>query len=396
MTPLHALDGIRVADFTTMLNGSYATILLSDMGADIIKVEPPDGDPWRIVGGGFMAVNRGKRSIVVDLKKAEAKEVIHRLVASSDIMAENARWGVWHRLGLDYDSVVKIKPDIIYVSVLGHGSTGPYSGWPAYDPLLQCRSGQMVAQGGIEKPPVFHAIAINDLATPMLGAYGAMLALYERARTGKGQHVETSLTNASVVLQSGNFIQYPGMERNCSGDTGILGLSATYRHYQGQDSRWFFVLCAGEPHWQGLCRAIQREELLSNPRYQTPEKRAENDRELTKVLTAAFADKPAADWVKALRAEEVPVALSQTGTEVLSDPHLLATGAFEEQTHPQHGWVRLLGAMPQFSGMSRVIRRPAPMLGEHTGEVLRELAFTEEQIAELKARRIAYCPEQSV
>jgi len=396
MAPLHALDGIRVADFTTMLNGSYTTILLSDMGADVIKVEPPDGDPWRIVGGGFMAVNRGKRSIVVDLKKAEAKEVIHRLVASSDIMAENARWGVWHRLGLDYDSVVKIKPDIIYVSVLGHGSTGPYSGWPAYDPLLQCRSGQMVAQGGIEKPPVFHAIAINDLATPMLGAYGAMLALYDRARTGKGQHVETSLTNASVVLQSGNFIQYPGMERTCSGDTGILGLSATYRHYQAQDGRWLFVLCAGEPHWQGLCRAIQQEEMLSNPRFQTPEKRAENDRELTKVLTAAFAKKPAADWVKALRAEEVPVALSQTGTEVLSDPHLLATGAFEEQTHPQYGWVRLLGAVPQFSGMSRVIRRPAPLLGEHTGEVLRELAFTEEQIAELKARRIAYCPEQSV
>lgn len=396
MAPLHPLDGIRVADFTTMLNGSYTTILLSDMGADVIKVEPPDGDPWRVVGGGFMTVNRGKRSIVVDLKKAEAREVIHRLVASSDIMAENARWGVWHRLGLDYDSVVKIRPDIIYVSVLGHGSTGPYSGWPAYDPLLQCRSGQMVAQGGIEKPPVFHAIAINDLATPMLGASGAMLALYDRARTGKGQHVETSLTNASVVLQSGNFIQYPGMERTCSGDTGILGLSATYRHYQGQDGRWFFVLCAREPHWQGLCRAIQQEELLSNPRFQTPEKRAENDKGLTKILTAAFADRPAADWVQALRAEEVPVALSQTGTEVLSDPHLLATGAFEEQTHPQHGWVRLLGAVPRYSGMSRVIRRPAPLLGEHTSEVLRELAFTEEQIAELKARRISYCPEQSV
>ena len=396
MDTLHALDGIRVADFTTMLNGSYTTILLSDMGADVIKVEPPDGDPWRIVGGGFMGVNRGKRSIVVDLKKAKAKEVTHRLVASCDIMVENARWGVWHRLGLDYDSVVKIRPDIIYVSVLGHGSAGPYSGWPAYDPLLQCRSGQMVAQGGIGKPPVFHAIAINDLATPMLGAYGAMLALYDRTRTGKGQHVETSLTNASVTLQSGEFIDYPGMERTYSGDTGILGLSATYRHYQGQDDRWFFVLCAKEAHWQGLCRVVHREELLSDPRFETHDKRAENDEELAEILTAAFTYKPAADWVKALRAEEVPVALSQTGTEVLSDPHLLATGAFEEQTHPQHGWVRLLGVVPRFSGMSGVIRRPAPLLGEHTTEVLRELAFTAEQIDELAASRTAYCPEQSV
>ncbi|MFC1977226.1 CaiB/BaiF CoA transferase family protein [Chloroflexota bacterium] len=393
MAPLHVLDGIRVADFTTMLNGPYTTILLSDMGADVIKVEPPDGDPWRIVGGGFMAVNRGKRSIAVDLKKGEAKEVIHRLIASSDIMVENARWGVWHRLGLDYDSVARIRPDIIYVSVLGHGSTGPYSGWPAYDPLLQCRSGQMVTQGGIGKPPVFHAIALNDLATPMLGAYGAMLALYDRTRTGKGQHVETSLTNASVTVQSGDFIDYPNMKRTYPGDTGILGLSATYRQYQGEDGRWFFVLCAEELQWRSLCRAIQQEELLSDLRFQTPEKRAENDEGLAEILAAAFADKPAADWVQVLRAEEVPVVPSRTGTEVLNDPYLLATGVLEEQTHPEHGWVKLLGVVPRFSGMSGVIRRPAPLLGEHTEEVLRELAFAEEQITELKTRRVTYYPK---
>lgn len=393
MAPLHALDGIRVADFTTMLNGSYTTILLSDMGADVIKVEPPDGDPWRIVGGGFMAVNRGKRSIAIDLKKEEAKEVIRRLIASSDIMVENARWGVWHRLGLDYDSVARIRPDIIYVSVLGHGSTGPYSGWPAYDPLLQCRSGQMVTQGGTGKPPVFHAIALNDLATPMLGAYGAMLALYERNRTGKGQHVETSLTNASVAVQSGDFIDYPDIKRTYPGDTGILGLSATYRHYQGKDGRWFFVLCAEEPHWRSLCRAIQQEELLSDLRFRTPEKRAENDEGLAEILAATFADKSTADWVQVLRAEEVPVVPSRTGTEMLNDPYLLATGVLEEQTHPEYGWVRLLGVVPRFSGMSGVIRRPAPLLGEHTEEVLRELAFAEEQITELKTRRITYCPK---
>lgn len=392
MTPSYALDGIRVADFTTMLNGPYTTILLSDMGADVIKVEPPDGDPWRIVGGGFMAVNRGKRSIALDLKKEEAKEIVHRLVSNSDIMVENARWGVWHRLGLDYDSVVKIKPDIIYISVLGHGSTGPYSNWPAYDPLLQSRSGQMVTQGGINKPPVFHAIALNDLATPMLGAYGAMLALYERNKTGKGQHVETSLTNASVAVQSGDFIDYQGIKRTYPGDTGILGLSATFRHYQGKDRRWFFVICTSELHWQSLCRSIKHEELLSDPRFQTREMRAKNDETLAEILAATFIEKPTADWIRLLQFEGLPAVLSRTGTEMINDPYLLASRILEEQTHPEHGWVKLLGVVPRFSNMSGVIRRPAPLLGEHTDEVLRDLAFTEERVIELKTRRVVYCP----
>lgn len=331
---------------------------------------------------------------MVDLRKPEALEVVHRLIASSDMLVENARWGVWHRLGLDYESVRKVRPDIIYVSVLGHGSTGPYSGWPAYDPLLQCRSGQMVAQGGIGKPPVFHAVAVNDQACPMLGAYGAVLALLDRARTGKGQHVETSLTNAAVAMQSGDFIDYPGMERRYPGDTGILGLSATYRHYQAADDRWLFVLCADESHWRGLCQAVGREALLADPRFETPEKRVENDAALAETMSGTFRGRPAGEWVALLQEAGVPAAVGRTGDELLNDPQCRDTGVFEEQVHPQYGWVQLVGVGPRFSEMSGVIRRPAPLLGEHTGEVLTELGYTEDQIITLKAERIVYSPAE--
>jgi len=296
MSQMHALDGIRITDFTTMINGSYMTLLLSDMGAEVTKIEPPDGDPWRIMAGGFLAINRGKRSAVIDLKKPKGLDIIHKLIAESDVMVQNARWGVWHRLGLDYESVCKIRPDIIYVSVLGHGSTGPYSEWPAYDPLLSCRSGQMTTQGGFNQPPVFHAIPINDMACPMLGAYGAMLALLERSRTGKGQHVETSLTNSSVAMQSGNFIEYDGMEQTYPGGADIRGLSATYRFYQASDERWLFVCCANEEHWENLCKVLGKENLLIDSRFNNPGQRTINDSALVELLEAAVKEKPAREW----------------------------------------------------------------------------------------------------
>ena len=387
---MHPLDGIKIVDFTTMLNGPYTTTLLSDMGAEVVKVEPPDGDPWRNVGGGFVAVNRGKRAICVDLKKEEAREIVYKLIEKSDGMVENARWGVWHKLGLDYESLVKIKPDLIYVSVLGHGSSGPLSSTPGYDPLLQSRSGESVAQGGFGKPPVFHQIAINDMATPMLGAYGAVLAFLVRARTGKGQHVESSLTNASIALQSRDFVDYAGMERKYKGDTDIKGLSATHRFYEAGDKRWVFVMCRQQEHWESFCRVLGLEKLPFDSRFESEEEREKNDEALVEILGGAFQGKSSGEWIEALAKVHVPAVLGQSSEEVLRDPHCDANNFLTEMQDPQFGQMRFLGVGPKLSHTPGIVRRPAPMLGHHTEEVMTELGYTKEQIDELKEKRIIF------
>jgi len=384
------LEGIRVADFTTFLSGAGITHLLSDMGADVIKIEPPDGDPWRLVAGGFMGTNRGKRAIAIDLKKPEAKEIIHRLIATADLLVENARSGAMERLGLGYESVVKIKPDIIYISDPAHGSKGPLSRFPGFDPIIQSRSGQMMGQGGLEDPPVFHKVAVNDQAAPMLGAFGAALALLVRVRTGKGQYVETSLTNASVALQSGVFIDYEGMERKYPGKKDIKGLCATSRLYQGTDGVWFFVHCADDAQWRKLCQVLGLERLLADTRFATPEKRAEHDAALTEILTESFFTTPGALWVPILQKSGVPAALSQNLEGLLQDPHCLQNSMFLHQDHPQWGPCKILGVVPKFSEMEGIVRRPSPLLGEHTQEVLRELGYTPEQIDEFKTNKVVF------
>ena len=391
---MHPLDGIKITDITTMINGPYTTMLLSDMGADVIKIEPPDGDPWRGVGGGFLGCNRGKRAITVDLKKQEARDIVYKLIAQSDLFVENARWGVWHKLGLDYASLIKIKPDIIYLSVLGHGSQGPYSNLPGYDPLLQARSGQMVGQGGIGKPPVFHKIALNDSACPMLGAYGAALGLLVRARTGKGQRVETSLTNASIAMQSADFIDYPGFKRKYQGDTDIKGVSATRRYYQAGDDQWIFVFCPDERHWQSLCKVIELENLLSDPRFESPDNREENDGTLVEILGEVFQTKTSTEWLALLPQADVPTALGQSVEKLLKDRQCQENNIIDEREYSGFGSVRLVGVGPKFSDMSGIIRRPAPLLGEHTEEVLEELGYTGEQIAGFKKSKIAFTPSE--
>jgi len=302
-------------------------------------------------------------------------------------VVENARFGVWHKLGLDYESLREVKPDIIYVSILGHGSTGPYSTWPGYDPLLQARSGQMVGQGGLGKTPVFHKVALNDYAAPMLGAFGAMLALYVRAKTGRGQHIETSLTNAAVALQGHEFIDYPGFERKFRGDQDLKGFSATYRIYEAKTG-WIFVLCTNQDQWRSLCRTLGLEDLLSDPRFETPEKREENDQALVSILSEAFRRKPAYEWLELLEEGGVPCAPQKDVEELLKDPHFLQNELVVDHDHPQFGRVRQTGIGPRLSQTPGRIWRPAPLLGEHTDQVLEQLGYSAEEISQLRQKRV--------
>jgi len=392
-TPFHPLEGIRVVDITTMINGPVAAMMLADMGADVIKIEPPDGDPWRPIVGGFLAYNRGKRFISLDLKAKEGKRIAEELIAKADILVENTRWGVCHRLGLDYESVSKINPDIIYLTVTGHGTSGPYSGLPGYDPLLQARSGHMVGQGGRDQPPVFHAIPINDVAGPMLGAYGVALALLHRLRTGQGQHVVTSLTNAAIALQVCEFMNYPGRKHENRGGQRLIGVSATHRHYWTSDNRWILIFCANEGHWEQLCAVVERKDLMSDARFNSPEKRLKNAFSLGEIMETTFKKKTSAEWLNTLTAAEIPASLGQTNSEVMNDPHCRATGIFEERDHPFLGPTRHHGISPRFSDMTGVIRQHGLSLGEHTVEVLQELGFTEEEIERFIDDHIAFLPE---
>ena len=215
------LEKIKIADFTTMLAGAGVCREMADLGADVIKIEPADGDPWRMMSGGFMGVNRGKRAVVIDLRKEEAKPIAYKLISACDMVVENSRPGIMRKLGMDYESIRKFKPDILYISLPAFGSKGPDAERPGYDPLFQAMSGQMAGQGGPGKTPVFHKIQLNDEMGPMLGAFGASLALYHKLKTGQGQMVETSLLRSAVTLQSGNFIQYKGMKRKYLGKPEI-------------------------------------------------------------------------------------------------------------------------------------------------------------------------------
>ncbi len=384
-----AFEKIRVADFTTMLAGAGVCRELADLGADVIKIEPIDGDSWRMLAGGFMGVNRGKRGIVLDLRQDEAKKIAHKLISTCDMVVENSRPGIMKKLGMDYETVKKIKPDILYISMPAFGSKGPDAERPGYDPLFQAMSGQMLGQGGPGKTPIFHKIQLNDEMGPMLGAFGASLALFNRLRTGQGQLVETSLLRSAVTIQSGNFIQYKGMKRKYLGKPDIKGLGALDRLYQGIDGNWLYVYCPKEEHWQSLCKVLGLTALTTDTRFATAGARKKHDKELTAILEETFFTTPAATWALLLAMQGVPAAPGQSIVELLqNDAHCKATGVYEFQDHPQWGKVQLQGINAEFSETPGKVLRPGPMLGEHTTEVLLEIGYSKEQIADFIARKL--------
>jgi len=381
-------ENVRIADFTTMLAGAGICRELADLGADVVKIEPVDGDPWRMLAGGFMGVNRGKRCVVIDLRKEGACDIAYKLISTCTMLVENSRPGIMKKLRMDYDSVKQIKPDIIYISSPAFGSRGPEATRPGYDPVLQAWSGQMEGQGGIGQTPVFHKIQLNDEMGPLLGAFGASLALFHKLRTGQGQFAETSLLRSAVALQSGNFIKYKGMKRKDQGKPDIKGLSATNRMYQGIDGEWLYVYCAREEHWVAMCEVLGMKKLTQDPRFATAGARKKHDRELTAILTDSFLMTPAGAWALLLLVKGVPAARAQNLESLLKDQFCMDTGVYEFQQHPQNGRVQLQGIVPEFSETPGKVRRPAPMQGEHTDEVLLEIGYTREQIEDFKARKL--------
>jgi crotonobetainyl-CoA:carnitine CoA-transferase CaiB-like acyl-CoA transferase len=388
MSEMKPFENIRVADFTTMIAGTGLGRILSDLGADVIKIETPEGDTYRPVYAGFIGYNRGKRGIAMDLTRPEARQIAHKLIATCQVVVENSRPGIMKKLGMDYETLKQIKPDLIYVSSTAFGTKGPDGNRPGYDPIFQAMSGQMAEQGGLDFP-VYHKIAINDEFVPLIGSFGTACAIFHKMRTGQGQMVETALLNSSITIQSSKFIKYKGLKRKPIGKPNIIGRGATDRMYQGLDGKWFYLYCAREEHFQALCRYIGMEELITDPRFATAGARKRHDRELSAILQDVFIYSPAGLHALLLILNGVPAAAGQDADHLIKeDTHCKETGILTTINDPLFGKTLLQDVTVKFSETPGNIQRAAPAHGQHTEEVLLEIGYTREQVEEFKAKKL--------
>jgi crotonobetainyl-CoA:carnitine CoA-transferase CaiB-like acyl-CoA transferase len=378
-SPPPPLDGIRVVDLTSYIAGSYAAMMLADLGADVFKVESLAGDSFRELPG-FVGWNRGKRSIAVDLKTVEGRQIVERMAVEADVVMENMRPGVADRLGVGYAQLRALNPRLIYCSTTGFGSTGPYVDRPGFDPLLQAMSGVQALQG-FGGDPQYLRVAITDYYAAALTAQAVLAGLFVRERTGQGQRVETSLLHAALALQSGNVVDYPGKQ-------SVFRDNPTYRLYQGSDGQWFFVAVGNQAFWVKLCAALDLRELADDPRFASWLLRLDNRDVLLPLLEKRFAEQPRAHWLSVLAAHDIPAAPVQTLKDFMDDPAVRHHEMVREYDHPELGRLRLMGMPLVFSGSpTRDGGRP-PLLGEHTEAILSELGYDAGAIDDLKRRRV--------
>jgi len=385
-SPGGPLSGVRVLDLGAFIAGTYAPAILSQWGAEVIKIEPPDGDPFRLGLLGFMGYNRGKRSVILDLKQASGREAFLDMVRDADVVLDNYRVGVRERLGIDYATLRSINPRIISCSVTGYGPKGPLSADPGFDPLLQARSGLMHAQGSDEEP-VFYSIPINDDASALMAAFGMLAALNARERTGEGQDVQTCLANQSILCQSGELTWYEGRPANPPGSRDCLGVSALQRLYQCADG-WLALACSAPEHFAQVCLALGHNEWAART---TAEAAFAESVEgaLAALIGEALASMQRDEAVDRLLIRKVPAAPALNKEEFMASAWVAENDYFGDEDHPQAGRVRGQRTLSEWSRSASGYPCRSPLLGEHTVEVLREWGFAEGRIQELLAAGVA-------
>jgi crotonobetainyl-CoA:carnitine CoA-transferase CaiB-like acyl-CoA transferase len=373
------LDGIRVIDLTSYIAGSYAAMMLADLGATVVKVESLAGDSFRELPG-FFGWNRGKRSIALDLKTPDGVRIVERLARESDVVMENWRPSVARRLGVAWEQLGRLNPRLIFCSVTAFGSTGPYAERPGFDPILQSLGGLMELQG-FGGPPQYLRTAPTDYYTAALATQAILAALFARERTGRGQRIETSLLRGVLALQSGIAVDYPGKPT-------LRRDNPTYRLYQAGDDGWFFLACGNQSFWVKLCRALALDDLAHDPRFASWLLRMENNAALLPILTERFRAKPRAEWLEVLAAHDIPAAPVQTLMDFFEDPAVRHHDMIREYDHPEVGRLRLMGQPLVFVDTPTRDPGPPPTLGQHTDEVLEEAGFDADAIADLRLRKV--------
>jgi formyl-CoA transferase len=374
------LEGLRVIDFTQAMAAPYCTMNLADMGAEVIKLEPPEGEPTRIPNhaqrnghaGMFMAVNRGKKSFTADLGTPEGVEIVHRLVRTADVFVQNYRPGKAERLGLGWQTLHAINPRLIYCSVSGFGGTGPYAARGGYDLIAQGMSGIISVTGEEDGPPAKSGLPISDLAAGLFAAYGVLCALEHRETSGEGQHVDTSLLEAAMALTVWESSEYWVTGRAPRALGSAHRLAAPYQAIRAADG-WFTVGANTDKLFDGLCRAIDRADLARDARFADRAARLARRDVLVAEIEKTTVAQTRAHWLARLDAEGVPAGPINSYPEALADPHALARAMVVDLVHPGAGPIKALGIPVKLSDTPGAVDRAAPLVGEHTAELLKEL-----------------------
>jgi len=391
------LEGVLVADFSRVLAGPFATMMLGDLGADVVKVERPgEGDETRTWGppfaGGesayYLSTNRNKRSLALDLTRPDHLAVAHRLVQHAHVMIENFRPRTAERIGLGYARMRELNPRLVYVSITGFGTSGPLKDAPGYDVIAQAMGGIMSVTGERDGDPQKVGVAVADITTGLFAAIGILAALRRAERDGVGAQLHLSLLESQIgwlANQASNFL-VGGMEPIRMGNShpNIV----PYRVFHAADAP-LVLACANDAHWRRFCAAVDRADLGDDPRYATNADRVRNRDALEPDLEAMFGSRTRAEWLAVLGGAGVPCGPINTIREVFDDAQVRAIGLVEEVAHATVGRLRLLRSPLTLDGSPVGVRRPPPTLGEHTREVLSELGYSEEEVGRITANPTA-------
>jgi crotonobetainyl-CoA:carnitine CoA-transferase CaiB-like acyl-CoA transferase len=389
------LTGMRVLDLTRIIAGPFCTLMLGDMGAEVIKIEPPkDGDPLRaqgVIKDGiswyYASYNRNKKSLSVDLRSAEGKDILSELIKTSDVVVENFRPGVMDKMGFGYDRLKELKPGIIYCGITGFGKSGPYKDRPAFDFIAQAMSGFMSVNGNDGEEPLRAGIPISDLVAGLYAAFGIMSALVHRARTGEGQQVQSSLVDGLVSMLSymaANYLAAGKLPVRTGNDHPLVAPYGIFRCSDGEVA----IAPSNDQVYFKFLSALGLDHLRDVPEFATNDLRMVNRKLIKAAIQEVIAQKPKSHWIDYLNKAGVPCGTAMNLSEVFADAQVKHQEMVLDVPHPGHGTVRMVGFPVKLSGTPCRVERPAPELGQHTDEILQSLGMKLEKIAELHNRGI--------